>query len=356
MRARPRQLLHTPQSIAIIRAQRVRRRPGPIATAALVLLGAIAVVGLQRGPGFMFMRPLAFVGQVAPVVPFAKPSSTALGKSGEVNVRFSLPGEPVEYPLQVSGDPASLSYQWVRVADTSVVDLSRPLDGPKLVAPSLPGIYQLTLTRGDSRRVVPGLNLAVMVPFEQKMGTSINGYQIGTYRAERTKARYDLPDGFVQVGADEAELQVTKHLRLGDFLSQDGQRTWPRYAAVDARVLDKVELVLAELERWQGDSSGRHRLRFDVTSAFRTPSHNRVVLRSAKDSRHQYGDAIDLTVDANGDGRLTAGDSRLVALAVEMVEQKHPELAGGLGVYTSRRIRVPYVHIDARGRRARWRG
>jgi len=45
-----------------------------------------------------------------------------------------------------------------------------------------------------------------------------------------------------------------------------------------------------------------------------------------------------------------------VALAVEVVEKDHPDLSGGMGLYTSRRYRTPYVHIDARGRRARWRG
>jgi hypothetical protein len=44
-----------------------------------------------------------------------------------------------------------------------------------------------------------------------------------------------------------------------------------------------------------------------------------------------------------------------VALAAEMVEREHPELVGGIGLYTSRRYSTPYVHIDARGRRARWR-
>jgi hypothetical protein len=39
-----------------------------------------------------------------------------------------------------------------------------------------------------------------------------------------------------------------------------------------------------------------------------------------------------------------------------MVEQSHPELAGGLGIYVSARYRQPYVHIDTRGTRARWRG
>jgi hypothetical protein len=46
----------------------------------------------------------------------------------------------------------------------------------------------------------------------------------------------------------------------------------------------------------------------------------------------------------------------MVGLAVEIVELKHPNLVGGLGIYTSGHTRTTYVHIDARGKRARWRG
>jgi uncharacterized protein YcbK (DUF882 family) len=46
----------------------------------------------------------------------------------------------------------------------------------------------------------------------------------------------------------------------------------------------------------------------------------------------------------------------MVGLAVEIVELKHPDLVGGLGIYTSGHSSTNYVHIDVRGRRARWRG
>ena len=40
----------------------------------------------------------------------------------------------------------------------------------------------------------------------------------------------------------------------------------------------------------------------------------------------------------------------------DAVEEKYPDLVGGLGLYTSPRFRTPYVHIDARGKRSRWQG
>jgi len=61
-----------------------------------------------------------------------------------------------------------------------------------------------------------------------------------------------------------------------------------------------------------------------------------------------------VAMDVNGDGKFNAADTRMLGLAVEIVELKHPHLAGGLGMYL--RARTPYVHIDTRGKKARWRG
>ena len=46
----------------------------------------------------------------------------------------------------------------------------------------------------------------------------------------------------------------------------------------------------------------------------------------------------------------------IVARAVDQVEDEHPELVGGLGLYTSHNYHTPYVHIDTRGTRSRWKG
>jgi len=154
----------------------------------------------------------------------------------------------------------------------------------------------------------------------------------------------------------DVQLSVSKHFRLGDFITHDTQAdVWPKYVALNPRLLDKLELVVAEVAKVRGispdslDALGVH-------SGFRTPAHNAQVRRAARDSRHQYGDAADIVIDADGDGRITRADSRLVANAVDSVEEAHPDLIGGLGIYTSDRYRTPYVHIDARGHRSRWRG
>jgi hypothetical protein len=161
---------------------------------------------------------------------------------------------------------------------------------------------------GDVRRVIDAPTLAVKVPFARKLGAVLNGYRIGTYLAERLGAGHDRPDGFVEVAAHQLDLPLTKHFRLGDFLTHDAQESWPRYAAVSPKLLDKLELVLAEIARVNGRDP-EVSVSVEVNSGFRTPLHNRRVRLAAGDSRHQYGDAADVKVDANFDGRFTAVDA-----------------------------------------------
>jgi uncharacterized protein YcbK (DUF882 family) len=333
----------------------VRHRHAGWLTAVALASALGAVIQYRQPSSALLAKP--FEQLVASRALPVTPSADAYGRSGEVKLRVALPSQTVEYPLEVAGDPSGLQYSWVRTGGDSLAELPRQLAGANLVAPSAPGMYHLTLLRDGERRVVDQVTVAVLVPFSQKLGTTLNGYRIGTYLAERLGGRREAPEGFIEIQPADLDLAVTTHLRVSDFVTRDGQQGWPRYVALDPDLLDKLELVFAEVKRLQGASAGSDRsLALDVHSGFRTPSYNRAVKRSAKDSRHTYGDAADVAVDANFDGRFTVVDSKLVALAVELVEKDHPELRGGLGLYTSRRYRTPYVHIDARGRRARWRG
>jgi uncharacterized protein YcbK (DUF882 family) len=270
-----------------------------------------------------------------------------------VRVRVAMPGQLIESPVAI---PAALlrgrdrpSYQWVRAADSTAADLPRPLTGGAVVAPVQPGVYHLAVRRGEARHVVDEVSVAVLVPFARKLGGTVNGYRLGAWPFERLGG--ERPLGFVEVTARTADLRVSRHLRLRDFLTHDGQRQWPRYVVVSPRLLDKLELIIDEIARLRGVSDPL-RIAVDVHSGFRTPLHNSGVEGSALNSRHQYGDAADVAIDADGDGRFTSFDSRVVAIAAEMIEKRNPELTGGLGIYLN--ARQPYVHVDARGRRARW--
>lgn len=329
------------------------KRPALIVTIGLIVVASLGALQFEA-PSRFSSKPFAtFLSRSLPV---ASPSATAYGESGGVLLKFSLPGGRIQYPLDVHGDPSSLSYSWVRVGDTAIAEAPKPLLGADVETPAKPGFYRLAIVRDEKRRVVEGLTVAVLVPFRQKEGAMLNGYRIGTYLAERVAGTQEPPEGFLEITEKDVDLPISKHLRVGDFLNHDGQETWPRYAAVSPRLLDKIELVVAELARWHGGTVDDVQLALDVHSGFRAPDHNRRIARAARDSQHQYGDAADVAIDANGDGKYTSVDSRMVGLAVEIVELKHPDLVGGLGIYTSGHSRTTYVHIDARGKRARWRG
>ena len=330
------------------------KRPALLVTIALIVMATLGALEFkQAGTGF---ASRSFGTYLSRSLPLAAPSPNAFGASGEVLMKFAMPGASLEYPLEVRGDPTALSYTWVRVGDTATTGAHQPLLGADVIVPAKAGFYRLALVKGDDRRTIDGLTVAVLVPFEEKHGGMLNGYRIGTYLAEKLASDNVPPQGFLEITERDVDLQISRHLKVRDFLNQDGQKSWPRYAAVSPRLLDKIELVIAELARWHGGTTGDVKLAMDVKSGFRAPDHNRQVRRAARDSQHQYGDAADVAIDANGDGQYTAVDSRLVGLAVEIVELKHPQLVGGLGIYAGGHTRTTYVHIDARGKRARWRG
>jgi len=330
------------------------KRPAVLATAGLLVIATLGALHFREPVVAFAGNPFgAFLSRSLPV---ATPSATAFGKSGGVLLKFAMPGQEVEYPLDVHGDPSELSYNWVRVGDSTVMEQAKPLGGAHVQVPMRAGFYRLALVRGDRQRIIEGLTVAVLVPFGQKEGAMLNGYRIGTYLAEKLQGKQPPPEGFLEITERDVNIRISTHLRVSDFLNHDRQEAWPRYAAVSPRLLDKIELVVSELARWHGKTSSEVSLSLDVKSGFRAPDHNRSVRRAAKDSQHQYGDAADVAIDANGDGRYSAIDSRMVGLAVEIVELKHPELVGGLGIYTGGHARTTYVHIDARGKRARWRG
>jgi len=303
----------------------------------------------------------------APFAQFAGPtawaSGDAFGTSRELKLRFTLPGQQVEFPLMVVDDPSGLRYQWVSAADTQPVTAPMPFAGAMVTAPERAGFYQLlvlhrsaTDSNAIERERVTEPTLAVMVPFAEKSAGVLHGYRIGTYLAERFGGQHDEPQGFLEVMPGDVQLNVSRHFHLGDFITHDSQAdVWPKYVALNPRLLDKLELVVAEVAKMRGVSPDSMAA-LDVHSGFRTPDHNAAVRRAARDSRHQYGDAADIVIDADGDGRITRSDSKIIASAVDSVEEFHPDLVGGLGIYTSNRYRTPYVHIDARGHRSRWRG
>jgi hypothetical protein len=202
-----------------------------------------------------------------------------------------------------------------------------------------------------------------VVPFDAKRGGSIGAYHVGFWPVELRAGLpdgYDNPAGFVEVTVENAGVAVSDHLTLGDFVTHDAAPL-PKYIVLREQLLDKIELVLADLQI-HGVSTQHVR----VLSGFRTPAYNSALGDAsgrARESRHQYGDAVDMIIDADGDGRMDdldhdgrvdVADVRVIEAAVDRVERAHPAFAGGLGLYREMGPSGPFAHIDVRGTRARW--
>ncbi len=291
--------------------------------------------------------------------------AAAHGTSGRLQVRIVEAGSLVALPLDWDGPrPVGVRYQWRPAFDTDGSGTGGALDGEdRAVVPSEPGVYELELTDGAARRAFSGeFRLLVRVPFGEKHGGYVGRYFMGVWPTEgkgRTD-RYAPPSGFIRVTPGNEGLRLSDHFTLGEFLTHDQGGEWPKYVALEERLLEKLELVLERL-----DESGVPASHMVVMSGFRTPQYNRKGLSNGRAvlSRHQYGDAADVWVDndgdwymddLNGDGRRDIADARVILRAVERVEARHPELVGGAGVYHDNGAHGPFIHIDVRGRRARW--
>jgi uncharacterized protein YcbK (DUF882 family) len=218
---------------------------------------------------------------------------------------------------------------------------------------------------GDAIRTVPDLSVITLVPLSEKREGRIGSYVVGSWPYEgggrpRTPA-YAPPAGLVRVTPENMNTQLSRHFQLRDFLTKGQENVWPKYVALSPQLLDKLELTIQQLE-----SEGHVVRDVGVISGFRTPSYNESGGNPAGRgalSRHMYGDAMDIFVDNNGDGRMDdlnrdgrvdIGDARVLGAAAERVEQAHPALIGGIGIYRPTGAHSGFVHIDTRGYRARW--
>jgi uncharacterized protein YcbK (DUF882 family) len=299
-----------------------------------------------------------------PLAAIIRSDERAFGRSGMLRLSVVRVSEGMEtlFVRHTQGVD-DVTYRWEPLFGTQ----PEPLGGEVrlnagLVAPSQPGYWKLVLRRNDEQHEVNDLTVVTQVPFDRKRNGRLNGYLIGTYPTEgsgRTD-HYAPPAGFIEVTPETLDVHISKHLRVGQFLTKDQFTVWPKYVALDLRLIDKLELVMQELH-----AMGVRAERMHIMSGFRTPSYNgpgeggRALL-----SRHTFGDAADVWIengarsgyiaDLNGDGRQDLRDAEVIVQAVERVEQKYPELVGGVGLYRELGARGPFVHIDVRGNRSRW--
>lgn len=263
----------------------------------------------------------------------------------------ALPGETVRIAVPAAG-------RYELSGDTGTVKR----DGEtawRWTAPGSPGHGTLTVTRGDGEAMA--LAVFVMRPYAEMQGGTLNGYRIGEYPPNplRNDPIYLAPPGFIEVTADMMDLPVSPHFTLGQFLCKQQPEHWPKYLALRPVLLVKLEAILEA-----ANAAGIHTDRFVVMSGYRTPVYNRA-LGNVAFSRHLWGGAADIYVDNDGDGVMDDlnGDGALDYRDAVVLKQVVERLAGGgllhwllggLGVYGPRVHHGAFVHVDARGRKARW--
>jgi hypothetical protein len=279
------------------------------------------------------------------------------GESGKLQVQFREPGAP----LGTDSLPEGAAVHYSSGAETHTA----PEDTTALLAPDQPGVWRMAIKIGEAIRPVSDFNLITLKPFTTKQRGRIGLYYLGNWPSERARARarYAPPRGFIEVTLENRDTYVSEHFRLGDFLTKNQFEVWPKYLVLETRLLDKLELVLAELRALGVRTDGVR-----VLSGFRTPQYNRGggdPRGRAALSRHMYGDAADIYIDndgngsmddLNGDGRVNIRDAAVIQDAVDRVERTHPQLVGGCGIYSGSGSHGPFTHIDTRGFRSRWIG
>ena len=257
-------------------------------------------------------------------------------------------------------------------------------------APREAGVYPVTILP-PNRGTTAQLNVFVMVPFPQLEGGYVNGYHIGTYPAEplRQLMSYSLPRGFIEVTEANQNARVSPHFRLRQFVCKQ-ESEFPKYIVLDPRLLAVLETVLKKVnERGQACPT------LSIMSGYRTPFYNRAIGNATTYSRHLWGDAADIFIDAhpidgemddlNRDGVVNLRDTEVLydivhdlyepqvqrflaggffneprlqqlLLANGVVEDQAVQrlMTGGLARYPENRAHGPFVHVDVRGVFTRW--
>ena len=293
-----------------------------------------------------------------------------VGKSGQPIVPESLPsGATITYSAadSMAMDSARAAEPALGTPPATVAAADSALSDSMRVAraPEESGVWNTAIRVGSVLKDVTDFSVITLTPLSERRRGRIGLYFIGTWPTERGRRRegYVTPSGFIEVTQENEDTPVSDHFALGDFLTHGQDAVWPKYLVLEMRLVDKLELVLLDLEERGINTNGVH-----VMSGFRTPQYNVSggnPAGRASLSRHMYGDASDIFIDNDGngwmddlnhDGKLNIKDAEVILAALERVEQAHPTLIGGAGVYAASSGHGPFIHIDVRGYRARWIG
>lgn len=195
-------------------------------------------------------------------------------------------------------------------------------------------------------------------PMAKRKPEFLHGFRLGSYPSAESSPNaehYQPPPGFVRVTPANRSQRISDYFRLEQFLCKQSGG-WPKYVAVQPALLRKLDALVRALQE-----RGIDLATLTVMSGYRTPYYNRAIGNVAF-SRHIYGDAADVFVDRDGDGRMddlngdgksNVADAQWLAAVVATLDGDEVT-PGGVGTYKSNSAHGPFVHIDTRGKSARW--
>jgi hypothetical protein len=298
-----------------------------VALAALLILAAAPrPAAVEKVPFSATVRGLTFTAKV-----------------GSLTV---LPGE--DLALDVAGPDAPYR---IDASDGGAVP-SRPARALRWRAPDTPGLSTLKIEDVRDRTALT-LHVFTMVPIDEVRDGRLKGYRIGTYPV---KTR---PAGFVEVTPENIRTKLSPHFELRQFLCKQAGG-FPKYVVLSEPLILKLERIVEALDR-----EGRDVDTLTIMSGYRTPFYNESI-GNVRDSQHTAGTAADIYIDETPDGRMddldrdgaiTRDDAIWLFRLIDVMDRR-PGAAfrGGLGDYGSTSAHGPFVHVDVRGRLARWRG
>lgn len=284
------------------------------------------------------------------------------GMAQQPPFEVSINGEDVPHKLFtffiMPGEPLNISANTAFDLGTHGMGVTRRSDSKYTIkAPQKPGAYTVILVK-DADRVI--LNLLVLTPLDDQKGEFLNGYRIGEYPEKlfNDDPIYAKPKGLFEVTAETENLQLTPNFNMRQFLSaQEG--AFPKYLIIRERLLLKLEYLLAVVQLKHIAINT-----FSFVDGYRTPYYNEIT-DNAPYSRHLWGGAADIFIDQdkngqmddlNRDGQIDDKDVMFFYNLVEAESQKpeYKKFIGGLGLYKKDEQHTGFIHIDVRGKRARW--
>lgn len=233
-----------------------------------------------------------------------------------------------------------------------------------------PALREVTEQGRQSVRLLPA------VPYDRDGDGTIAGVYVGIYPNEydenapapvqRNAAAYSPPESFYRLDETTSVLPLTGTATWGDLVPEILPAEGARFVPFDPDLVALWAGLRNEIQQ-AGHSNPAH---LTVLRGSMTPHERRRLERLgvelAEYTRFQYGDALAVIMDSDGnyrmddldgDGEVDSADAEVLAEYVSEAMGKS-DLQGGLGIESSfegpNHIGTPYVHVDLRGWDVRW--